>query len=73
MARSLASLQELLQVRWRNGRGQLVLDQIVASHRGYATCQPLRSLGVLVLDVTGEELPGALVDRYLAVKRDGLL
>ncbi|UKE73709.1 DUF58 domain-containing protein [Xanthomonas graminis] len=33
----------------------------------------LRSHGVMVLDVTGEELPGALVERYLAVKRDGLL
>jgi len=27
----------------------------------------------MVLDVTAEELPGALVERYLAVKRDGLL
>ncbi len=33
----------------------------------------LRSHGVMVLDVTGEELPAALIERYLAVKRDGLL
>lgn len=33
----------------------------------------LRSHRVMVLDVTAEELPGALVERYLAVKRDGLL
>ena len=33
----------------------------------------LRSQGVFVLDVTCAELPAALVERYLAVKRDGLL
>ncbi|GAB1595149.1 DUF58 domain-containing protein [Lysobacter claricitrinus] len=33
----------------------------------------LRSHGVLVLDVTCEQLPAALVEKYLAVKRDGLL
>jgi len=33
----------------------------------------LRSHRVMVLDVTSEELPAALVERYLAVKRDGLL
>jgi uncharacterized protein (DUF58 family) len=33
----------------------------------------LRSHKVMVLDVTAEQLPGALVERYLAVKRDGLL
>lgn len=33
----------------------------------------LRNHGVTVLDVTGEALPAALVDRYLAVKRDGRL
>jgi uncharacterized protein (DUF58 family) len=33
----------------------------------------LRSQGVFVLDVTCAELPAALVQRYLAVKRDGLL
>jgi len=27
----------------------------------------------MVLDVASEELPAALVERYLAVKRDGLL
>lgn len=33
----------------------------------------LRSHRVMVLDVTAEELPAALVERYLAIKRDGLL
>ncbi|MDR6992252.1 DUF58 domain-containing protein [Luteimonas sp. 3794] len=33
----------------------------------------LRNHRVAVLDVTGAELPSALVERYLAVKRDGLL
>jgi len=27
----------------------------------------------MVLDVAADALPGALVERYLAVKRDGLL
>jgi len=27
----------------------------------------------MVLDVTADALPGALVERYLAVKREGLL
>ncbi len=35
--------------------------------------EALRSHRVMVLDVTAEALPGALVERYLAVKRDGLL
>lgn len=33
----------------------------------------LRSHGVLVLDVTADQLAGALVERYLAVKRAGVL
>ncbi|WP_372016851.1 DUF58 domain-containing protein [Pseudoxanthomonas sp. 10H] len=33
----------------------------------------LRQHGVLTLDVTPADLPAALVERYLAVKRDGLL
>jgi len=33
----------------------------------------LRSQGVMVLDVNCAQLPGALVERYLAVKREGLL
>ena len=33
----------------------------------------LRSHRVMVLDVTAEQLPGALVERYLSVKREGLL
>jgi uncharacterized protein (DUF58 family) len=33
----------------------------------------LRRHRVSVLDVTPEQLPGALVERYLAIKREGLL
>lgn len=33
----------------------------------------LRSHGVMVLDVTTDKLAGALVENYLAIKRDGLL
>ena len=33
----------------------------------------LRHAGVQVVDVTAAELPGALVERYLAAKRDGAL
>jgi uncharacterized protein (DUF58 family) len=43
------------------------LEQRAAAH------DVLRSHRVMVLDVTAEQLPGALVERYLAVKRDGLL
>lgn len=43
------------------------LTQRAAAH------DALRSHHVMVLDVTSEQLPGALVERYLAVKRDGLL
>ena len=35
--------------------------------------QSLRGQGVMVLDVTCAQLPAALVERYLAVKRGGLL
>ena len=43
------------------------LDQRAAAH------EALRGHGVMVLDVTTAQLPGALVERYLAVKREGLL
>ena len=43
------------------------LEQRAAAHAA------LRSEKVMVLDVTGAQLPGALVERYLAVKRAGLL
>lgn len=33
----------------------------------------LRSHGVMVLDVTCDQLPAALVEKYLSIKRDGLL
>jgi uncharacterized protein (DUF58 family) len=41
-------------------------------HRSTAH-EALRSHRVMVLDVGSEELPAALVERYLAFKRDGLL
>lgn len=43
------------------------LEQRAAAH------DTLRHHHVMVLDVTCADLPGALVERYLAVKRDGLL
>lgn len=43
------------------------LEQRRAAH------EILRSHKVMVLDVAGDELPAALVERYLAVKRQGLL
>ena len=43
------------------------LEQRAAVHAA------LRHHRVMVLDVTCEQLPAALVERYLAVKRDGLL
>lgn len=43
------------------------LEQRTAAH------EALRSHRVMVLDVASEELPAALVERYLAVKRAGLL
>ena len=43
------------------------LEQRTAAH------EALRSHKVMVLDVASEELPAALVERYLAVKRQGLL
>jgi len=45
----------------------LYLEQRAQAH------EALRSHGVVVLDVTADALPGALVERYLAVKRGGLL
>ncbi len=43
------------------------LEERTAAH------EALRSHRVMVLDVTSDELPAALVERYLAVKRQGLL
>ena len=43
------------------------LEQRTAAH------EALRSHRVMVMDVASEELPAALVERYLAVKRAGLL
>lgn len=43
------------------------LEQRRAAH------EALRSHGVMVLDVTCDQLAGSLVERYLSVKRDGLL
>ena len=51
----------------RAGAVARYLEQRTAAH------EALRSHRVMVLDVTSDELPAALVERYLAVKRDGLL
>ncbi|MBD8696090.1 DUF58 domain-containing protein [Stenotrophomonas sp. CFBP 13718] len=49
------------------GAAALYLEQRAQAH------DALRGHGVMVLDVTADALPGALVERYLSVKRDGLL
>ena len=51
----------------RAGAAALYLQQRAQAH------DALRSHRVMVLDVTADALPGALVERYLSVKRDGLL
>jgi uncharacterized protein (DUF58 family) len=51
----------------RAGAVARYVEQRTAAH------EALRSHRVMVLDVASEELPAALVERYLAVKRDGLL
>ena len=57
------TLDEALQA----GAAALYLEQRAQAH------DALRGHGAVVLDVTAEALPGALVERYLAVKRGGLL
>ena len=51
----------------RAGATAQYLEQRNAAH------EALRSHGVMVLDVACEQLAAALVEKYLAVKRDGLL
>ena len=51
----------------RAGAVARYLEQRAAAH------EALRSHKVMVLDVASEDLPAALVERYLAVKRQGLL
>lgn len=51
----------------RAGATALYLQQRQAAH------DVLRSRGVMVLDVTSGELAASLADRYLAIKRGGLL
>ncbi len=51
----------------RAGATARYLAQRAAAH------DALRRHRVMVLDVTSEQLPAALVERYLAIKRDGLL
>jgi len=51
----------------RAGAVARYLEQRTAAH------EALRSHKVMTLDVASEDLPAALVERYLAVKRQGLL
>ena len=51
----------------RAGATAQYLEQRNAAH------EALRNHGVMVLDVACDQLPASLVERYLAVKRDGLL
>jgi len=59
----VASLDDAIDV----GAVAHYLAQRAAAH------DALRQHGVMTLDVAPADLPGALVERYLAVKRDGLL
>jgi len=68
------SLDEALDGEVRDLQGAIqagavarYLEQRTAAH------DALRSHRVMVLDVSSDELPAALVERYLAVKRDGVL
>nr|WP_272494240.1 DUF58 domain-containing protein [Stenotrophomonas mori] len=63
LARPASTLPDALQA----GAIARYLQQRAAAH------DALRSHRVMVLDVTADALPAALVERYLAVKRDGLL
>ncbi len=65
--RALAAPVEDLPGAVHAGATARYLQQRDAAH------EALRNHGVMVLDVTCEQLPAALVERYLAVKRDGLL
>ncbi|MGY1410602.1 MULTISPECIES: DUF58 domain-containing protein [unclassified Luteimonas] len=56
-----------LQAAVRAGATARYLAQRAAAH------DALRRHRVQVLDVTAEQLPAALVERYLAIKREGLL
>jgi uncharacterized protein (DUF58 family) len=64
---ALAEPVEDLPAAIRAGGIAQYLEQRRAAH------EALRSHGVMVLDVTCEQLAGSLVERYLSVKRDGLL
>ncbi|WP_343064181.1 DUF58 domain-containing protein [Marilutibacter penaei] len=64
---ALAREVEDLPGALRAGATAQYLQQRSAAH------EALRHHGVLVLDVTCDQLAASLVERYLAVKRDGLL
>jgi uncharacterized protein (DUF58 family) len=63
LARPVADLSDAVHA----GAIARYLEQRAAAH------DALRRHHVMVLDVGCDELPGALVERYLSVKRDGLL
>jgi uncharacterized protein (DUF58 family) len=64
---ALDSAADDLPAALRAAAAARYLDQRKAAH------DALRSHHVQVLDVTCEQLPAALVERYLAIKRDGAL
>jgi uncharacterized protein (DUF58 family) len=64
---ALESAADDLPAALRAAAAARYLDQRKAAH------DALRSHHVQVLDVTCEQLPAALVERYLAIKRDGAL
>ncbi|MGN6512895.1 MAG: DUF58 domain-containing protein [Lysobacteraceae bacterium] len=64
---ALATPPDALPDALRAAAAARYLEQRAAAH------EALRQHRVVVLDVTSAELPGALVERYLMIKRDGLL
>jgi uncharacterized protein (DUF58 family) len=74
----VASLREAALDDPGAGRARPAVGNPRRCHREYlaqrnAAHDALRSHGVMVLDVACEQLAAALVEKYLAVKRDGLL
>ncbi|KRG68332.1 DUF58 domain-containing protein [Pseudoxanthomonas dokdonensis] len=80
--RHLVCVASLREVELQQALAQPVRDLTDAVHAGAVARylqqrsdahERLRRQGVMVIDVASKDLPAALVERYLAVKRDGLL